>query len=344
MKDWDRRVAVGEGLRSVASGGLVTISIVLGLMLALAVPATLDASAVARIVDDETRWRAAGGDLLIATRDEGFSASQCESLNTVDGIDAAFGARRLPGTYATVAAPDAGVAVVLVTGGIHRFLGIDGGGAVVTPDARDDTGSGDVLQLLPASPVLLGSGQAPGGAGGREQDLPLAPLEIAAVTPLDVLGDEYAYSIAVPQAAAGTVERCFVRTTPATADAVRAVLPALLTPDDDGTPVVVLDRLVSGQFSRDFSTELDERTTALGPYLGGAVAGLLWLLVSWFRRAEDSLYTTLGAERTTLILLRGTEWATLLAVALLGAWSLSLAGLALTDTATRASLLVVAAA
>lgn len=95
-------------------------------------------------------------------------------------------------------------------------------------------------------------------------------------------------------------------------DAARDALPSAL--GDDGRDAVVVDRLIGGTYARDFSAEYANRGLKQAPWLSGATATMLWLLLVWIRRGRDGLYATLGADRATRTIIRMTEGITLVLV------------------------------
>lgn len=343
MSGWRARTTLGEGMRSFGSGGVASVCLVLAIMLALAIPSFVEGYQVSRLVEDEARWIEAGGNVLITSREDGgIEAVRCESLNSVPGVEAAFGARRLSGGHGTTASPGAGVAVVLATSGVYSFLAVSPGGAIIGTQAQDSLGSGDALTFVAAAEPTLSGQEPPRGVAAGPDDTPLETMPVSGVASLAVLGEEFAYAVVVPQAATGNVERCYVRATPSSTASLRRMLPALLAGEVSDRAVVVADRLVSGGFARDFSREMAERPTVPAPYLGGAVAGMVWLLVCWFRRADDSLYATLGAGMPERALLRGTEWFIALTVGSLGGMALIVVGLAQAGAWTGTAMLFAA--
>ena len=315
MTSWRWTACIGEGVRSLAAGGLVTAALALGSTTCLALPAVIDARAVVEIISAEDRWLDQGGDILIATRsEEGLSASRCESMNSVDGVEAAFGAQRLRGGYGTSAAPDASIAVVLATPGAPRFLESSSQGVIVSLSASTEIGHGPAIELM--NPRETSS--APGSPPSAPPDglvPPSGPLPVTTATDLEVLGVDYSHAILIPSGAGGVVEKCFIRASPQSLEWVRAAIPGLLADGTTDRPVIVSDRLLSTEFSRDYSEEYAARATALGPWLGGAAMGLFWLVVRWFRRTEDAIYATLGARATERAVIHGSAWVVLVTLA-----------------------------
>lgn len=278
--------------------------------------------------------------MLIATVDgASLTAHACDAVAGMDGVEAAFGVTRHAGGVGTASAPGSRIAVATVTSGVYSFLDARAGGALVSPRVVEDTGAGASVTLLaPAS--APSDGADPTASTAATGESPVGTVQVSDVVPTDVLGDEYSYVVLVPQPSSGEVDRCYVRAAPADVDTVRAALPTVLAVGDK--PVVVSDRLIGGRFSRDFSQEYATRTTQILPYLGGAVAALAWLIVSWFRRGEDGLYRTLGASVTDRVAMRGTEWLAVLVLGALTAWSGLLLMLAVTDAVTETALVAAA--
>ncbi len=207
----------------------------------------------------------------------------------------------------------------------------------MSPRVRADIGVGPVMTLLPPEVISSGSDEQAAATGEASDPSPVGTVSVSDEVPTGILGDEYAYVVLVPRPSSGEVDRCYVRAAPGSVDPVRSSLPAVLAVVGD-RPVVVSERLVGGQFSRDYSREYENRTTQTLPYLGGVAAALAWLIVSWFRRGEDGLYKTLGATSTDRLAMRGAEWLAILALGALTAWSGVLLALAATDHVTEVAL------
>lgn len=331
---WRRREAAAEGLRTLMASGAIGVALVALTATGLGLPAALEARQVSALVTDEADWVASGGTVLVASIDgASLQARACENVSMVDGVQAAFGITRHAGATGTASAPGARVAVASVTSGIYSFLNAAPGGALISPRVEEDIGVGSSLILLTPAKTPADESDP---AGAPISDAPVGTVAISDVVPTDVLGDEYAYIALVPQPAAGDVDRCYVRTSPADLGTVRAALPALLAVG--GETVIVADRFVGGRFSRSFSQEYATRTTQLMPYLGGVAVALMWLIITWIRRSEDGLYKTMGASLTDRAAMRGTEWLAILALGAVSAWSGVLLVLALTDDATAVAL------
>jgi hypothetical protein len=276
-------------------------------------PGAVDALAVTDLTAREAEFVAAGGNIVIAVnKDAGVSALACDRLAAAPGVIASAALTRLDEPATVAAAPGADLAVFAVTSGIWRLLGVAASPwrDLILPASVADrlgAGEGDWLRLA----------AAPGTTGAL---LPAHPLR-ATVAEAQVLGEQYT-GILLPVApiADAAADACVVAADPADLAAVRDALPAVLPARDGHT--VVLDRLIAGRFTADYSAAYRERPLAWAWSASGAVLGLVWLLLLWLRRGTDALYATLGARATSRLVLRLTEWSIL--VALGGVWAIAL--------------------
>jgi hypothetical protein len=327
---WGLRVSVDEGLRSWRAGrwliGILTVLLVLG----FTVPAVADTLQVSRLAADERAWEAAGGRLLVATNEEsGVPRLACEQLTDMAGIEASASLTRLARPASLVAAPGAAIPVVAVSEGAAELLGLDpiGSGVVLAAEV------GETLRLEAGDPIKPAAAEDRAGTVSQEptreaagsQQLPAGVLQVAAVADLSLLGEQRAGGMLLAVPAQGAADACFVRLAPGYLQAARQALPALL--HADGTPAVVADRLVGGQFARDYAAEYRARGLRGAPWAVGLAAALLWLLVRWVRRGQEGLLATLGARWPARTTIRLTEWIALISTVAIASVLLSSAAL-----------------
>ncbi len=303
---WRVSVAVGEGLRNWRHGRWLTWAATILITAAFAVPAIVDGVGVSRLVAAERAWEAAGGRVLVATNDNagGVPRAACEAASRIDGIAASASLTRLTARAGLVNAPDADLPVVAAGAGVSGLLGAHGGGAILPPDIAD------TLRVTAGNAIWV-SGTTTRAADGppiltdAAADIPTGRVTVGVVTDTTLLGERYAYALLLPATATGLAEACFVRAEPGHLDAARDALPTLLA--SGGQDAVVADRLISGDYVRDYATEYRQRGLKDAPWAVGAATALLWLLLVWVRRSRDGLYTTLGADGPTRAVIRTTE-------------------------------------
>jgi len=314
-------VAAGEGVRSALAGRWVSAVMVLLVCWAGAAPGAADALAVTDLVAQEAEFVAAGGNVLIAVNKEaGVPAVACDRLSAGSsagsGVLASAALTRLEEPAMIATAPGGDLAVYAVTSGVWRLLGVASSPwreLILPASIADRLGvvSGDRLRLA-ASP----------GTGGAL--LPPRPLRVT-VADAEILGEEYA-GILLPVApiAGAAADACVVAADPANLAGIRDALPAAL-PSRAGR-TVVLDRLIAGRFTADYSTAYRGRPLAWAWLAAGSLLGMVWSLLLWLRRGADALYATLGARALSRLALRLAEWSALAVLG--GLWGVAL-GMAL---------------
>ncbi len=322
---WRGRVILREGLNSISSGGAVSAALIAGSSLIVGAGALADTLVVSSISTAETQWYREGGTVLIASiPDSTIDSMACESLNTIDGVDSAFGDSRLPEPLSATSAPGVQFSVVGATSGVYDFFELDRPTAIVSAYIQGAIGDGPSLELQRASPTDASNAE---GGDRQPKDVALTTSALGlhrsvSLADLSILGDEYSGTVIVPMPLGGSVEHCFVRSEAWATDYIRSIASATL--GDGASHVVISDRYISGRYTRDFSQELSDRATRELPLAGGAVVGFLWLAVCWFRRAEDGLYETLGLSVGRRLLLRAFEWAVTLMLSATLTWVLVL--------------------
>ena len=306
------RFAIGEGWRNAVANHIagVVLTVLSALVVAgICVADTLD---VARLAADQAQWIAAGGNVLVVTNDDGVPARECEQLNHAAGVKAAVGVVRQIQRADLGNAPDANLPVVGVTAGLTTFLdapiGLDT--AVVSTRTAEDyglsTGDWADLKLVGFNEQGLANGPELSAAAAQDRQA-LSGVQRLTVTDLTILGEQYSSGIAWFIPASGTVDACLVWAQSGAKDTLRQGLPAIL-PGSGDKPTVVADRLVTGQFTRDYHSEYLGRAWRWTPLLAGAGLGVVWILLRWTRRSDDGLYQSLGVPRPVRALLHLTEW------------------------------------
>ena len=300
-RSWRLRVAVGEGVRAALRGRwLSTVVLTLAIWM-VALPGAVDAVVVARLVAAEEEFLAAGGATLVVENEQaGISALACDRLTVYQGVSASAALDRLAEPATPSAARGADVTVFATTAGMWRLLGVEAspGRSAIVPEsvaARLGLVDGDWLVLEPSP-----------GTGG--DGLPDVPLRIT-VADGALLGDEFT-GVLLPQIATPDVvaDACVVSGASAGMPGLKEALPALLPGVDGSGYSVVRDRLITGQFTVDYSASYRQRPTQWAWLAAGAALGTVWLLARWTRRSEEALYAAMGAGLGIRSVLRGTEW------------------------------------
>ncbi len=326
--------ALGEGRRNASSSHFMGLLLTLLSMLAFAGAAVADELTVAQLAADEAAWISAGGQVLAATNPDGLSALACEQLNQASGIRAAVGVVRLNQRAGLASAPDVNLTVVGVTAGVAGFLpnppALDS--VMVTDRTAQDYGltNHQWVSLRLKSATQQGAADnvaqlASTQPGDRQE---LANVRRIAVSDLGLLGDEYASGVAMLIPASGEVDACMVWAEPGAKATLREALPGVL-PGSGSKPTVVADRLISGEFARDYYSEYLTRSWRWVPIAVGVGIGLVWILIRVTRRNEDGLYQSLGTAAPQRALLRAVEWTIYSVVAAFVAMVLSIVGIEL---------------
>lgn len=312
MSGWRPAVAAGEGLRSALAGRWLSAMLLLLACWAGALPGAVDAATVSNLVAEEQRFLAAGGGVVIVSvRDGGVPALACERLDRAEGIEAAAALTHLGEPVTLSAARGGDMTVFAASATVWRLLRVEQSrsrDAIVPASIANRLGltDGDWLHFE-RSP------------GTRAEWIPPEPVRIT-VADTQILGEQYTGVLLPAVAGPETVaDACVVTAEPAQLPALKTALTAAL-PGISGQPVVQ-DRLITGEFTTDYSAAYRNRPLQWAWLATGVLLGAVWLLMRWVRRADDALYATMGADATTRLLIRGTEW--LLLAGLGGVWAVA---------------------
>lgn len=313
---WPRNISIGEGFKNWTHGRWLSMGLSVLTGLAVLVPLCAELGYLERVLTDEQAWLDAGGSVLVARNESGISKDACERLNAVQGVRGA-GAVSLAGAVRLTIQPEEPVSLIAVTPGLRRVTGTRGepGGATLSSVLANEVGlrpDSLVAMNLASTTVSGGEEQRPQTRTSRPVILPALPIKVTAIDDLRVLAEEHQDGLLVEDVTGGYGDVCYVATNLNSREAVRDALPALLTPTSSATPTIVADRLVGGRFVRDYYGLWHDRATARSPWALGILAGCLWVLIRWIRRADDGLYESIGATRSTRVYIRTTEWFVLL--------------------------------
>lgn len=303
--------ALGEGWRNACTSRFLGVLMVVLSACVLAGITLADALTVSGLVANEKAWTAAGGHVLVVSNETGISGYDCERLNQAEGVTASVGIAISHERAALSNAPDSNLAVRGATAGLSGLLAsqVPLDAVVIDHTTATDFGLTDGQRLAltltmvdegatePGAPIVVKSGERRATDGTR-------PI---AVTDLTILGEQHSSGIIWPIAASGSVDECLVWAAPGAKETLMSALPGLL-PGSGDKPTVVDNRLIVGQFTRDYHAEYLTRSWRWVPLAGGAALGLIWVLIRWVRRSEDGLYQSLGAPRPQRALLRLIEW------------------------------------
>ncbi|TQL02504.1 hypothetical protein [Cellulomonas sp. SLBN-39] len=311
---WRARASFAEGATNLRESGVLG-AVLVGLAAVLVAAGLLvDVRAAHAVVEAESGYLAAGGDLLVAQAgdDGSIDAARCVAVAGTTGVRASAAVTVAPGAAGIVGRPAAEQTVVTATDGVLDVLDLPAprpDGVVVAAGLADrwEWAAGSHLQLVPREST----------AG-----LPTGVLTVEAVADLARLSEGASTGVLVLAAPIGDAQACFVRIDPQYRDDLRAALPAVLGETAAG-PVSVSDRLPAGALAQDPASAYDHRVTRWVGGAVGAVVGLVWAVVAWTRRGRAALYASLGVPWAGGVLVR---WVEGLGIALLGTvWGTSLA-------------------
>jgi hypothetical protein len=318
---WPLALAAREGVETARAGRWTSALIISAVTWLVAAPAAADALDTAQLVAGERDWIADGAYVFVVT---GFKtqdsqnpvpAGACDRLGQVDGIQASFAASHSPATFAFASSPGARLTVVDVTPGVTAYLGtsVDTHGVALATEGlarRSGVAEGE--------PVVVRRRAGPGVAAATSD-----VLRVRIVSSRQ-LGDEYDGVLLVPTLVRDRAEACFVRTDAAHVRAVENLLPAALA--WDGKPALPQPLLFQGKHTVDYTHAFEDRPLRWVWVATGALLGLLWAMIQWFRRSQVAIYTTFGMRAAPRLVMQVAEWGVLAAIGGAWGWALGVAG------------------
>jgi hypothetical protein len=293
------RPLLREAVLNVYSDWLRSLAVVAIAAAAIGALAFLELRQANELVAFQDDFTAAGGHVsVVSSQGGGVSAARCEALREWPGVIAA-GSTRSTGTVDFATAPGTLFQSAALSEGLLAVwspalagTGAVAGGYIVGPALAEELGlqTGSYTALSGEPPVRID-----------------AVLDVARRNPVAA---RWLLDIVPP---AGAAESCWVEFTRAGQPGGDAALAAWFA-QGDGEPIV-RRYLQAGEFARDPLAEFRSRPQRFGWIAVGGLIAAVFLLLTWFRRAELALYLALGVTRSQLRALLALEAAMILVAA-----------------------------
>ena len=281
MKTWRLGTLVAEAVRNLAASWprtVVTAFAVAGLVGALA---WSELSTTSSILGFHRGFIAAGGNVVVASHEQGLPASRCAALAARPDVMAA-GALNPVGTAETNLAPGTLFQTAEFTPGIM---------AVWNPPDQMETALADGIVVGSAVATELGLTDGMNLGYGN----PPAPVVVVDTEDRNPQTARWIMIAIAPQGSAG---QCWVELQPGAASTGQALMEHVFA--DAGPELAVRPLIRLDQFARDPQSELTDRPQVGAWIPAGATLTLLIWLGLWFRRSDLSLYRILGTTRIGL--------------------------------------------
>lgn len=299
---WRLGTLVSEAWLNLRSSGIRSLLMLGMTAAALGALAFLELRDSGRAIDLSERYMAAGGYVAVVDGTGGrIDAGTCEALNNEAHVVGA-GAIGRTELVSFGQAPNTLFSRVSVTPGLL---------AVWAP--RSTVAQAELAGGLVIGPALSSEmGLAPGDFTSVEGEA-LRVAGVADVTQRNPIAARWAMAIAPPT---GPAEQCWVELRPESYSAALLALPAWFARGGEAPAARPYTR--QDEFSRDPAEEFAGRAQRNGWLVGGALVGVLFWLMAWFRRSELGLYMALGTPRTAVAFAQAMEGLVLTACA----WSI----------------------
>lgn len=304
---WAPGAVTAEGWNHARTGRWTSAGLVAVVMAGCASIGAWDAVTSDHVARLERRWIAEGGTTLqavVGDYEYRLSSDRCAAVASGrnSAVLGAAGLARRADPVAITSRPGSQVTFVVAGQDVWRVAGRSG-----------STSRGALVPASLAAQLLVSDGdyvRVSSAAGTRGDDLPARALRI------DVIDDDALPSaflgIVVASADSFEAQACVVRTTPAALSSVALALPGLAS-DDSGVRVTSLAG-AHGALALDLHQEWRHRPTRWLWVAVSLLASAFWSVILWSRREQTALLTSLGLARPGLLLLRATEWLTLVSV------------------------------
>lgn len=275
---WDLTTCVAEGAANFRAGRGRSITVVAVVVLAVCGVALGETATVDRIVEDQRRFIAAGGNVVLARGD--IDPRSCAALTAHDTVVASAAVRRLPEALQG-GLPGQRIPLVVTTAGVVGLAPLVDGTWPVSGELAASTGAAESDDLGTGRLVALGQ----------------QTYRVAGVVEMGRIGEDFDSGLVALGWTGQQSDVCVAEaTTPATTT-LESTLGALVT--RAGSTVDVARRIPETAFGVDHPAAYENRSTRLLWLPVGGAVGLLWAAVMTARRSERGLYSSVGADGAT---------------------------------------------
>ena len=313
---WRTGALLREAGLNVETGFTRTAVLTVLVAAALGLLAFVELRQAADIAAFQREFEAAGGYVAVVSGGQGeqIEAGRCDALNAEPWTVAAGGVRIL-GTVSLTATPDVIFQSAVVTG---RAIEVWAPGATST---RLDGEPGFVVGAALAKEAGVREGSFLSTRSGETGRVG-AVIDTERRNPR---AQRWLLTQAPPE---GPIDECWIEFSRATFAPGMETLGAWFSQSDKEP--VVRPYIRRDEFSRDVRAEFASRPQRWGWVAAGGFMAMVFLLVSWFRRADLGLYLALGTGRGQLLTMLGIEvvLVTAIGLALGSSWALALRALA----------------
>ncbi len=339
MSTWRLRDLVVDAVRNVAGGRVRSVllaGVTAGVIGSLVF---IELSTTDELLTFQDGFTDSGGNMFIASSEEGLAAERCTALASMESVIGSAGIEAASPVETTIA-PGTLFGTGEVTIGALRLFSLEADASTAA------VADGWIIGEAAASELGTSQGMWFGIDGSE-------PRRVGVVIDTEVRNPRTNRWIMAVRPPAGSVSECWVEFTAGVSagrqETVRAVF-------SDSADVIVVPWIRLDEFSRDPVAELAGRPQASAWIVAGLLIGATAWLVTWFRRSQIGLYRAVGTGPSTLLILGSVELGIpIVSGALIGSlwaiaiWTAGTAGYPVTDqlaiaarTATSGALLALA--
>lgn len=284
---------MSEGLANFAASRLRTVSMLAIMVLAIGGTAVSEAITIDRIVEDQQRYIAAGGNIILARGD--IDVAACLDLTHLEHVIAAAAVRREPESL-KLGLPGERAALVTATASVAGLVPLASG-------------------QWPVADELIATADAAGERDltmGRNIAVDGRTITISGVGQTSRLGADFSSGLVAFGPPTITYDTCIIETTTNATEVFERILEGLVA-----RPGATLDtqrRVPQAEFGVDHPADYRERPTRLTWIPAGLAISLFWTVILTARRSERGLYASVGASTSTTTLIYLAEFTAALAV------------------------------
>jgi len=290
MNRWRLRGLAVEAIRNVA-GGRVR-SVLLAVVAAGVVGALvfIELSTTDELLMFQEGFIDSGGNVFIATSEEGLAAEQCGALTSMEGVIGTAGIEAGP-ALETMIAPGTLFGTAEVTIGALGLF--SSGPSVPAADVTD----GWVIGQAAASELGISQGMWLGIDGSTSR-------RVGAVIDTEARNPRIGRWLMAVRPPVGSVTECWVEFAAGVTTGRQETVSAVFS---GATDVVVVPWIRLDEFSRDPIAEFAGRPQASAWIIAGLLIGMMAWLVTRFRRSQIGLYRAVGTGPSALLILGAVE-------------------------------------
>ena len=290
MSTWSVRGLLVDAIRNVTGGRVRSVLLAVFTAGAIGALVFIELSTTDELLTFQEGLTDSGGNVFIATSEQGLASEQCGALTSMEGVIGTAGIQAGPALETTIAPGTLFGTAEVTIGALGLF---SSGPSVPAADVTD----GWVIGQAAASELGISQGMWLGIDGST-------PRRVGAVIDTGARNPRIGRWLMAVRPPVGSITECWVEFAAGVTTGRQETVSAVFSGTTD---VVVVPWIRLDEFSRDPIAEFAGRPQSSAWIVAGLLIGMMAWLVTWFRRSQIGLYRAVGTGPSALMILGAVE-------------------------------------